>query len=122
MGVVSKYNKVNPFSYINTDGFNYVELQDIKDTVGDKPYKIEGLYINPKGKFGDEPVAIGDHILINLPRYLVEDVRDMLQDDEVINAIKAGKVGITVGEYTNDYSKSKDGSVRTFFNVQWIDL
>lgn len=122
MGVVSKYNKVNPFSDINTEGFNYVDLTDVKQQVGDKPYTIQGLFINPKGKFGDEPVAIGDHVLVNLPAYLADDVRDMLQDDEVINAIRAGKVGFTIGEYTNDFSKHKDGSITKFNSIHWIDL
>lgn len=122
MGLMSKFNNVNAFIDIDTTNFNYVSLRDLQKEVGKKPYTIEGLFVNGKGKFGDEAVAIGDHILINLPHYVVEDVKQMLQDSVVIDAIKQGRVGIKVHEYTNSFSKQKDGSIKKFYAVEWVDL
>lgn len=122
MGLMSKFNNANAFIAIDTTSFNYVSLKDLQKEVGKKPYTIKGLFINGKGRFGDEAVAIGDHILINLPHYVVEDVKQMLQDSVVIDAIKQGRVGIKVHEYTNSFSKQKDGSIKKFYSVEWIDL
>ena len=94
MGLMSKYNNSNAFMDIDTTGYNYVDMKAIYEEMGEKPYPIKGLFINSKGKFGAEAVAIGDHILINLPSYCVDDVKDMLENEVVIDAIKQGRVGI----------------------------
>lgn len=122
MGLMSKFNNANAFMDIDTTDFNYVSLKDLQEEVGKKPYTIKGLFLNSKGKFGEEAVAIGDHILINLPRYVVDNVKRMLEDSVVIDAIKQGRVGIKVHQYTNSFSKQKDGSIKKFYSVEWIDL
>lgn len=122
MGLMSKFNNANAFMDIDTTNFNYVSLKDLHGEIGNKPYTIKGLFINGKGKFGDEAVAIGDHILINLPHYVVDDVKEMMQDSVVIDAIKQGRVGIKVHKYTNSFSKQKDGTIKKFYSVEWIDL
>lgn len=122
MGLMSRFNNANAFMNIDTTDFNYVSLKDLQEEMGKKPYVVEGLFINGKGKFGDEAVAIGDHILINLPHYVVDDVKEMLQDSVVIDAIKQGRVGIKVHQYTNSFSKQKDGTIKKFYSVEWVDL
>lgn len=122
MGLMSKFNNANAFMDIDTTNFNYVSLKDLQKEVGKKPYTIQGLFLNCKAKFGDEAVAIGDHILINLPHYVVDNVKQMLKDSVVIDAIKQGRVGIKVHEYTNSFSKQKDGSIKKFYSVEWVDL
>ena len=122
MGLMSKYNNSNAFMDIDTTGYNYVDMKTIYEEMGEKPYPIKGLFINAKGKFGAEAVAIGDHILINLPSYCTDDVKDMLENEVVIDAIKQGRVGIRSHEYTNSFSKQKDGSIKKFYNVEWLDL
>ena len=122
MGLMSKFNNANAFMDIDTSKYNYVSLKDLLDEQGEKPYPIQGLFINSKGKFGDEAVAIGDRILINLPHYVVDDVKEMLQDSVVIDAIKQGRVGIKTHAYTNAFSKQKDGTIKKFYNVEWVDL
>lgn len=122
MGLMSKFNNANAFMNIDTSNFNYVSLKDLQKEVGKKPYTIKGLFVNGRAKFGDEAVAIGDHILINLPHYVVDNVKQMLEDSVVIDAIKQGRVGIKVHEYTNSFSKQKDGSIKKFYSVEWVDL
>lgn len=122
MGVVSKYNRVSPFSDIDTKNYDFVSLKDINDVTKGQPYVIYGLFVTKGGMFGDSPVAIGDHVLVNLPKYLADDVRNMIADDEVVDAIRANKVGIKVESYQNKFSKQKDGTVKTFYTVEWVDL
>lgn len=122
MGLMSKFNNSGAFVDVNTQGFKYVPLKVVYTSEGDKPYPIKGLFINTKGKYGKEAVAIGDKVLINLPSYTVEDVEAMLKDDVVIDAIKQGRVGIKSVPYTNKFSKQADGSIKTFYKVVWVDL
>ena len=122
MGLMSKFNNSGAFVDVNTQGFKYVSMKDVYTSEGDKPYPIKGLFLNTKGKYGIEAVAIGDKILINLPSYCVEDVEEMLKDDVVIDAIKQGRVGIKSVPYTNNFSKQADGTIKTFYKVVWVDL
>lgn len=122
MGLMSKFNNANAFMDIDTSNYNYVSLKDVLDETKGKAYPIKGLFINAKGNFGAEAVAIGDHVLINLPRYVVDSVKEMLDNEIVIDAIKQGRVGIKVHTYRNKFSKQKDGSIQDFYSVEWIDL
>lgn len=122
MGLMSKFNNSGAFVDVNTQDFKYASMKDVYTSEGDKPYPIKGLFLNTKGKYGTEAVAIGDKILINLPSYCVEDVEEMLKDDVVIDAIKQGRVGIKSVPYTNSFSKQADGTIKTFYKVVWIDL
>lgn len=122
MGLMSKFNLGNAFNDIDTTGFNYVSLEDLYKEQKDKPYQIQGVFINSKGKYGEEAVAIGDHILINLPHYTVEAVHQMLEDENVVDAIKKGRVGIATHPYKNAFSKQSDGSEKTFYSCEWVDL
>ena len=122
MGLMSKFNNSGAFVDVNTQGFKYLSMKDVYTSEGDKPYPIKGLFLNTKGKYGTEAVAIGDKILINLPSYCVEDVEVMLKDDVVIDAIKQGRVGIKSVPYTNNFSKQADGTIKTFYKVVWVDL
>ena len=119
MGLMNKFNESRPFSDVDTTGLNYMNLGDLFEQFGeDHVYHLKGLFINPKGKFGSEPVAILENCLVNLPRHIVEAVQEMLDDDEVIKAIRADKVGFKIYSYTNKYSKGKG----KFCGVEWLDL
>lgn len=122
MGLMSRFNGGNAFRDIDTNGFNYVSCEDVYKEFGTKPVQVQGVFINSKTKYGDSAVAIGDHVLINLPAYTVDDVKEMLQDDVVIDAFKKGRVGISVSPYKNNFSKQKDGTEKEFYGVDWIDL
>lgn len=99
---------------VDVSGFEFKSLKDLE--VG-SIYKIDGLYINTKSKFGSHPVAIvaDDKILVDLPKHLVEEVKDILSDAEDVADIKAGKCGFRVYEYTTD-----DGLVCR--SINWMDI
>ena len=124
MGLMSKFNLQSPFSDVDTKGLQYKSLQVLFDHYGaDHIYKVRGLFVNPKGKYGAEPVGILEDCLVNLPRHTLEAVQEMLDTDEIIQAIKDEKVGFSIYKYENGYSLDRStGEIKDFYGVKWLDL
>lgn len=113
--LMSRFNHNNIFN-VDTSNFKWVNLKTLYNTNPNKVYKVLGFFTNTKGKFGTEPVAIVDGFLVNLPRHLLDTVQQMLDDNEVIEYIKAGHVGFTIYQYhSNNYN-------RDAYSVTWLDI
>ena len=119
MGFMDKYNKGGVTFDIDISRFAFVDLKSLfKQYPEGEVFKIDGLYINKKSSFGDHPVAIliKEEFLVDLPAHLVEDVKEILQDPEAIEAIKNGKVGFTIHEYDQKQYKKK------CYGIHWEDI
>lgn len=116
MGLMDKYNKGGVIFEIDVKDFKFKTLEELYKA-GDTVKWIDGLYINKKSSFGDHPVAIivKDEMLVDLPAHLLEDVKDILQNQEVIEAIKAGKIGIQIEEYEQKKYK------KTCYGIKWVE-
>lgn len=113
-GLMSRFNHTNIFD-VDTKNFKWVNLETLYNTDPDKTYTLLGLFTKGS-KFGKEPDAIIQGYKVNLPRHLLDTVEDMLDDNQVIEAIKAGKVGFKVYSYhSNTYNKDA-------YSVTWLDL
>lgn len=113
-GLMSRFNHTNIFD-VDTKNFKWVNLETLFNTDPDKTYTLLGLFTKGS-KFGKEPDAIIQGYKVNLPRHLLDTVTDMLDDNQVIEAIKAGKVGFKVYSYhSNTYNKDA-------YSVTWLDL
>lgn len=113
-GLMSRFNHTNIFD-VDTKNFKWVNLETLFNTDPDKTYTLLGLFTKGS-KFGKEPDAIIQGYKVNLPRHLLDTVNDMLDDNQVIEAIKAGKVGFKVYSYhSNTYNKDA-------YSVTWLDL
>lgn len=113
-GLMSRFNHTNIFD-VDTKNFKWVNLETLFNTDPDKTYTLLGLFTKGS-KFGKEPDAIIQGFKVNLPRHLLDTVEDMLDDNQVIEAIKAGKVGFKVYSYhSNTYNKDA-------YSVTWLDL
>ena len=58
MSFAHKYNKGNVIFDIDITEFSFMKLSDIYTSYGKNVIKVDGLYINKKGKFNPHPVAI----------------------------------------------------------------
>lgn len=119
MGLMDRFNKGGVTFDIDITGFTFVDLKSLfKKSPEGELFKFDGLYINRKSSFGDHPVAIlgKEELLVDLPAHLNEDVKIMLQDPEIVSAIKAGKVGFTIHEYEQKKYK------RTCYGIHWEDI
>lgn len=113
-GLMSRFNHTNIFDVDSRD-FKWVDLETLFNTDPDKQYTLLGLFVKGS-KFGKEPDAIIDGFKVNLPRHLLDTVNDMLDDNQVIEAIKAGKVGFKIYSYhSSTYNKDA-------YSVTWLDL
>ena len=113
-GLMSRFNHNNIFE-VDTKDFKWVDLKTLFNTDPDKQYTLLGLFVKGS-KFGKEPDAIINGFKVNLPRHLLDTVNDMLDDNQVIEAIKAGKVGFKIYSYhSNVYNKDA-------YSVTWLDL
>ena len=72
------------FDYDNEKEREYIKLGELDSS---KTYPIEALFINTKGKFGDQGVIISGDYIVNLPQHLTEMIEDMRQDAEMVEAI-----------------------------------
>lgn len=119
MGLMDKYNKGGVTFDIDITDFEFVDLSTLftkypEGTV----FKFDGLYINKKSSFGDHPVAImaKEKFLVDMPSHLTEDVKEMINDADIVACIKDGKAGFSVRKYYSDRYK------KDCFGVHWEDV
>ena len=99
MSVLNKYNNnVNRFDFEQEKNVDYKKLSELFEA-NVKQLKINSLFINTKGKFGDSPVATADGFNINLPTHLLETVKEMIEDEDVVALANQGNLGIEIYQY-----------------------
>lgn len=115
MGYASKFNKGARFTYTTPEGLGYATLSDLVKAHGlDKVYTVHALYINTKGKFGDQPLIVTDEAQVNAPSHLLDTVKDIRSDSEAVAQINANKFGFKIYEY-----EGKNGNG---YSVEWVDI
>lgn len=114
-GLFGKLNKQNVFD-IDTKNYKWVKLEELYNTDPTKKYVLQGVFTSKKSKFGTEPVAIIQGFLVNLPRHLLDDVNNILDNDDMIGAIKQGKAGFEIYSY-HSTTYNKDA-----YSINWLDM
>lgn len=119
MSIASKYNKSHLFNYEIPKDAAYVKLGELYKQFGpDKTYTVRAMYISNKSKYSDEsPVVAIDEAMVNFPTFMTDTIKDMMHDDEVIEAVNSGKLGFKIYQY-----EMKQYKGRIFFGATWIDL
>lgn len=114
----NKYNKQNNiFTFKTPVDFEYTTLDVLfNDNSQSYVYPVKSLFLNKKSRYGTHPVVITDHELVDLPKHLLDTVKDMIADDECVSAINNGKVGFQIYQYID--SKYK----KTCYSVTWVDI
>lgn len=115
MSILNKFNKGTQFTFRTPTEFEYSNLKDLVKEHGIKnKHRANALYINTKSRYGDHPVAVTDTAIVNLPAHLLESVKEMIQEPEVVELANAGKLGFEVYEYEGANGKGH--------SITWIDL
>jgi hypothetical protein len=123
MGIAKKYNKQgNRFDYQIPEGNDHAfiktsELFNLpQNSAG---VVVRSMYINSKGKYGDHGVIICSDpaILIDCPNHMTETIRDIIKDDEAVEQVNAGKLGVRAYEYA-----TKNAASGKAYGLEFIDL
>ena len=115
MSYATKFNRGSKFTFKTVDDVQYVSLEDLYNKNPEQIHDVKALYINTKSKFGDTPsVAIDPVIIVNLPKHLLETVKEMINDDECVDAINNNEVKFKIYSY-----KDKNFN-KTCYSVKWL--
>lgn len=102
---------------VDTKDYVFTSLGELYKEFGEKKeYKLQGIYINSKSKFGPQPVAIIEGCLVNLPPHMLEQVKTIINDPEQVEDINKGTAGFTIYSYKN----KKFGN--DCYSVNFIDI
>ena len=115
MSYATKFNKGSKFTFKTADDPQYVSLEDLYNKNPEQIHDVKALYINTKSKFGDSPcVAIDPVIIVNLPKHLLETIKEMINDNECVDAINNNEVKFKIYSY-------KDSTFnKTCYSVKWL--
>lgn len=116
MSIANRFNSSSvKFNYEIPETHNFVKPSELVTAHGlEQAYTVRSMYVNTKGKYGDEPVIICDECLLNAPQHTLDAVREILQDSDAIDAINNGKLGFKFYQYKNKYGEQ--------YSLTWIDL
>lgn len=123
MSIASKYNKGTKYNYVMKEGAEFKTLEDLfKEHDENSIFPVYGFFINTKGLYGDNPIAMSHDFYISLPEHLLDDIKQMMDDDEATEQINAGGLGLQIRPYEKEV-KGKNGKVtkRTCYSVTWVD-
>jgi len=123
MGIASKYNKQgNRFDYQMPEGaeFTFVKASELFELPQNETGVIvRAMYINTKGKYDDHGVLICEDpaILIDCPNHMTDTIKEMMKDDEAVEQINAGKLGVKAYKY-----ETKNAASGFAFGLEFFDL
>lgn len=110
-------NTFNKTSFgIDTKDYEYIKLSDVaKSSSPDEIHPIHGLYVH-NSPLGDSPVVIDAQAkkLVNMPKHLGETFREILANDEAVQAIKDCRVGYTIYTY--------ESHAKTCYGINFVDI
>lgn len=107
--LLNKYsNGGAKFEYDNEKERDYIKLGELDMS---KTYPIEALFINTKGKFGDQGVIISGDYIVNLPNHLTEMIEDMRKDEEMVEAINQRLFDFEIYEFESKKYNRKSHSI-----------
>lgn len=114
MSILSKYNKGKAFTFKTPENFDYINLEQLANHYGlDQTHQVNALYINTKSRFGDSPVAVTGTHIVNLPSHLTDTVKEMIQDEELVDLANEHRLGFTIYSY--------DGKNGSGYSINWVE-
>lgn len=103
--VLSQYNKGTGFDYQTPKTHEFKGLKDLYESETDDRtrYSIKSMFINTKGRYGDNPVIVTDRELVNVPEHMLDTVKSMIGDENVVKLVNNDGAFFEIYEYKNDW-------------------
>lgn len=103
--IISKHqNVVANFDFPEKER-EFKKLEELHNQQPNARYTILAIFINTKGKFGDQGIFITNDFQVNLPPHLLDLSQDLRQDDEVIQAINNRELAFEIYQYNGKNGK-----------------
>lgn len=117
MSITKFNNEVVKFDFEPSKNFEFKTLEELFQNGGvETVHLVKGMFINTKSRFGDSPILVGEESFINLPSHLLDIVREIRQDEKLVQDINDNKVGFTI------YSYVQEKYNRTCYSINWVEL
>lgn len=115
---ISKMNKGQKlFNFQMPEGAEFKSLKDLYEQFGaEYIHVLTGCYISTKGNFGEQPVLLTPNYFVNAPKHLLDTVKDIMSDEDIIKQINGTNAGFVIETY-----KDKTHN-RTCYSVRFVDL
>lgn len=101
--IINKYGSAFPEYNFPEGERQFSKLQELNE---DTKYTIQALFINTKGKFGDQGVIYTSDKIVNLPKHLLDLVKELRSDDEVTQDINERQLAFEVYSYSTDEGRT----------------
>ena len=113
MSVFSKYRHNMSIDWgIDTTSYPFVKCSDVEL---DTKIPIFGMFITPDSGYGEGAIVILEESLLSLPQRYVGQIKDMMDDQDVVKAIKDDKAAIIVTTFESKKFK------KTGYDVEITD-
>lgn len=106
MSILNKYNEKTNVSKFNTTINNdvYKTLEEVYNGDYDQSdLTVYSLFTHNKSKYGESAVAVCKEFNVNLPNHLVDVVKDMISDNEVIELVNKHQVALKPYQYQSKH-------------------
>lgn len=113
MSVFSKYRRNVSIDWgVDTSQFPFVKCSDMEL---DTKIPVYGMFITPDSGYGEGAIVILEDSLLSLPQRYVGQIKDMMDDPEVVQAIKDNQAAIIVTTFESKKFK------KTGYDVEFTD-
>ena len=113
MSVFSKYRRNMSIDWgIDTTSYPFVKCSDVEL---ETKIPIFGMFITPDSGYGEGAIVILEESLLSLPQRYVGQIKDMMDDPDVVNAIKEDKAAVIVTTFESKKFK------KTGYDVEFTD-
>lgn len=90
-------SKRNVFTNIGDEKKDFIRINELEIN---KPYILNGLYISTKSKYGAHGIIVSSDFRLSAPKHLTDEITEILNTREDIDAINNGEVYFMIYEYT----------------------
>lgn len=119
MSFAAKHNKSASyrFTYQQIENPQYLKLKEMYAkgfNSESNTFTVRGAFISKGGRYGDSASLICDGYNVNLPAHMVDEIREIIENQEDVQAINNGTVAAYVYEYEN-----RNGGKS--YSIRWVD-
>lgn len=103
--IIKKHQTVSPKFDFPEKERPFKKLAELQLADEGARYTILAVFINTKGKFGDQGIFVTNDFQVNLPPHLLELSEDLRQDEDVIQAINNRELAFEIYQYNGKNGK-----------------